>query len=96
MDNFFLIHHLTVNIVFNIVINSSNFCITFNSFSVKKQHNQSCCFNILFFSNGFHNNLSSASIYKPIHNLEILSQAKFLKYVDSMTDLYNKGVRPET
>ena len=38
----------------------------------------------------------SASIYKPIDNLEILSQAKFLKYFDIMTDLYNKGVRPVT
>ena len=45
---------------------------------------------------GFTTTCPSASIYKPIHNLEILSQAKFLKYVNSMTDLYNKGVRPET
>ena len=37
---------------------------------------------------GFTTTCPSASIYKPIHNLEILSQAKFLKYVDSMTDLY--------
>lgn len=45
---------------------------------------------------GFTTTCPSASIYKPIDNLEILSQAKFLKYFDIMTDLYNKGVRPET
>ena len=77
-------------------MNPLNFFITFNSFSVKNSIINHAVLIYYFLAMGFTTTCPSASIYKPIHNLEILSQAKFLKYVDSMTDLYNKGVRPET